>query len=85
MVFKGKPKFEETPPDDFDPKKPYADPVAMLEQREWLAREKMINIEIAKELRERVKTCYRREGVNHYQKCKKLVEQYLEATKNVGF
>jgi hypothetical protein len=46
MVFKEDyPKFEETAPDDFDPAKPYADPVAFIEQREHLVREKFVEIE----------------------------------------
>lgn len=78
-------EFDESPPDDFDPSNPYKDPVAMLEMREHLVREKWIDIEKAKILRERVKWCYRVEGVNHLQKCRHLVQQYLEATRGVGW
>ncbi|KAK4395740.1 UNVERIFIED_CONTAM: NADH dehydrogenase [ubiquinone] 1 beta subcomplex subunit-A [Sesamum angustifolium] len=73
------------PPDDFDPENPYKDPVAMLEMREHLVREKWIDIEKAKILREKVKWCYRVEGVNHLQKCRHLVHQYLDATRGVGW
>ncbi|GJP54296.1 hypothetical protein CLOM_g15745 [Closterium sp. NIES-68] len=85
MVFKGKPTFDVTPPDDFDPSNPYADPVAMLEHREWLVREKMVAIERAKLLREQLKQCYRTEGVNHIKNCSGLVEKYLSSIKNVGW
>ncbi|KAJ7547078.1 hypothetical protein O6H91_08G068000 [Diphasiastrum complanatum] len=85
MGFKGSPKFEETPPDDFDPEHPYKDPVAMLEMREHLVREKWVRIEMAKILREKVQDCYRREGVNHYQNCRKLVHKYLDFINNAGF
>ena len=85
MVFKGKPEFDVTPPDDFDPAKPYADPVAMLEHREWLVREKYVAIEKAKILREQLRTCYWKEGVNHHRKCKDLVDKYLASIKNVGW
>ncbi|KAK8945728.1 NADH dehydrogenase [ubiquinone] 1 beta subcomplex subunit 10-B [Platanthera guangdongensis] len=78
-------EFDEGPPDNFDPNNPYADPVAMLEHREYLVREKWIQIETAKIIRERLKWCYRIEGVNHLQKCRHLVEQYLEATRGVGW
>ncbi|KAH0455995.1 hypothetical protein IEQ34_013902 [Dendrobium chrysotoxum] len=78
-------EFDEGPPDDFDPNNPYADPVAMLEYREYLVREKWIQIETAKIIRERLKWCYRIEGVNHLQKCRHLVEQYLEATRGIGW
>ncbi|KAG9131265.1 hypothetical protein Leryth_006124 [Lithospermum erythrorhizon] len=77
--------FDELAPDDFDPAAPYKDPVAMLEMREHLVREKWIQIEKAKILREKVRWCYRVEGVNHLQKCRHLVTQYLDATRGVGW
>ncbi|CAA3012984.1 Hypothetical predicted protein [Olea europaea subsp. europaea] len=76
---------DEGAPDDFDPDNPYKDPVAMLEMREHLVREKWIDIEKAKILREKVKWCYRVEGVNHLQKCRHLVQQYLDATRGIGW
>ncbi|KAF9592597.1 hypothetical protein IFM89_016207 [Coptis chinensis] len=85
MVRKKEVEFDEGPPDDFDPKNPYKDPVAMLEMREYLVREKWIQIETCKILGEKVKWCYRVEGVNHLQKCKHLVSQYLESTRGVGW
>ncbi|OVA09410.1 NADH-ubiquinone oxidoreductase [Macleaya cordata] len=77
--------FDESPPDDFDPADPYKDPVAMLEMREHIVREKWIDIETAKILREKLKWCYRIEGINHLQKCKHLVQQYLESTRGIGW
>ncbi|KAJ4964030.1 hypothetical protein NE237_023969 [Protea cynaroides] len=68
MVRKGGVVFDESPPDDFDPANPYKDPVAMLEMREHIVREKWIDIETAKILREKLKWCYRVEGINHLQK-----------------
>jgi NADH dehydrogenase (ubiquinone) 1 beta subcomplex subunit 10 len=85
MVRKAKVEFDEQPPDNFDPKNPYGDPVAMLEYREHLVREKWIQIETAKIIRERLRWCYRIEGINHHQKCRHLVDQYLEATRGVGW
>ncbi|CAF1704972.1 unnamed protein product [Brassica oleracea] len=82
---KGLPEFEETAPDGFDPANPYKDPVAMVEMREHIVREKWIQIEKAKILREKVKWCYRVEGVNHYQKCRHLVQNYLDSTRGVGW
>ncbi|KAG8092666.1 hypothetical protein GUJ93_ZPchr0012g19797 [Zizania palustris] len=85
MVRKAKVEFDERPPDDFDPKNPYGDPVAMLEYREHLVREKWIQIETAKIIRDRLRWCYRIEGVNHHHKCRHLVDQYLESTRGVGW
>lgn len=77
-------EFDETAP-DFDPSDPYKDPVAMLEMREHIVREKWIDIEKAKIIREKLKWCYRIEGVNHMQKCRHLVNQYLESTRGIGW
>ncbi|MCL7039486.1 hypothetical protein MKW94_005441 [Papaver nudicaule] len=85
MVRKANVVFDESPPDDFDPSDPYKDPVAMLEMREHIVREKWIDIETAKILREKLKWCYRVEGINHLQKCKHLVNQYLESTRGIGW
>lgn len=82
---KGATLIHDGPPDDFDPENPYKDPVAMLEMREYLVREKWIDIEKAKILREKVKWCYRVEGINHLQKCRHLVHQYLESTRGIGW
>ena len=35
-------------------------------------------------LRERVKKCYKEEGVNHQENCQKHVLNYLESIKNIG-
>ncbi|KAJ8550895.1 hypothetical protein K7X08_000265 [Anisodus acutangulus] len=78
-------EFDEGPPDGFDPNNPYKDPVAFFEMREHLVREKWIDIEKAKILREKLRWCYRIEGVNHLQKCRHLVQQYLDATRGVGW
>ncbi|KAH8487209.1 hypothetical protein H0E87_025971 [Populus deltoides] len=82
---KGVAEFEDSPPDDFDPSKPYKDPVVMLEMREHLVREKWIDIEKAKILREKLRWCYRIEGVNHLQKCRHFVQQYLDSTRGIGW
>ncbi|WCJ21962.1 Complex I subunit NDUFS6 [Euphorbia peplus] len=82
---KGVAEFEELAPDDFDASNPYKDPVAMLEMREHLVREKWIDIEKAKILREKLRWCYRIEGINHLQKCRHLVQQYLDSTRGIGW
>ncbi|KAM3267664.1 hypothetical protein P3S67_032082 [Capsicum chacoense] len=78
-------EFDEGAPDDFDPNNPYKDPVAFFEMREHLVREKWVDIEKAKILREKLRWCYRIEGINHLQKCRHLVQQYLDATRGIGW
>ncbi|KAA8542703.1 hypothetical protein F0562_023798 [Nyssa sinensis] len=48
-------EFDEGASDDFDPENPYKDPVAMLEIRGHMVREKWIDIEKAKILREKLR------------------------------
>lgn len=105
--FKG-PSFPEGAPDNFNPEAPFADPVALLEYREYVVREKAIKVETAKVmtvslwfnvdvpliccsalvsvlslepscfgvsnqiLKEKVRACYLREGVNHMSKCREV-------------
>ena len=88
MVFTGEPKFEKPKfehVDNFDPKYPHADPAAYLKQREHVVREKLIAVETAKILRERVKECYIIEGVNHHAKCRHIVKEYMDTIQNVGW
>ena len=71
--------FPSSPPSNFDKAAPYSDPVAFIQQREHETRERMIDIEKAKLIREQLRECYRNEGVNHFENCKELVEKYTEA------
>ncbi|BBG96652.1 Complex I subunit NDUFS6 [Prunus dulcis] len=65
--------FDESSPDEFDSANPYEDPVSMLDMREHTVREKWIDIEKAKIIREKLYWCYCIEGVNHLQKYCHLV------------
>ncbi len=47
--------FPSSPPKFFDKSNPYADPVAFVQQREHDTRERMIDIEKAKLIRERLR------------------------------
>merc|ERR1712216_947641 len=68
--------FPSSPPASFDKSNPYEDPVAFVQQREHDTRERMIDVEKAKLIRERLRECNRNEGVNHFENCKDLVEKY---------
>ena len=77
--------FPSSPPASFDKSNPYEDPVAFVQQREHDTRERMIDVEKAKLIRERLRECYRNEGVNQFENCKDLVEKYTEAFEGKSF
>lgn len=72
-------------PTDFNPDDKYADPVALMRKRDAVAREKVIAVEKAKLLKEKLRQCYIKEGVNHFQNCKQWADLYLESIKGIGF
>ena len=53
------------------------DPVAFFEAKEQRVRERFVNIAEAKILREKVRQCYYKSGVNHYQYVFIIVSIYL--------
>ena len=96
------PKYPEGPPANYDPENPHADPVALLEHREYEVRRKEVGVAKAQVrlhlnsneppysakvcfnglvnaqiLRERVRMCYIKEGVNHIQNCKQVWSQCI--------
>mmetsp|Transcript_36333 Transcript_36333/g.50477 ORF Transcript_36333/g.50477 Transcript_36333/m.50477 type:complete len:107 (+) Transcript_36333:84-404(+) len=77
-------QFSLEPPAGYDPENPRANPAAMLEMREYRVREKFVDMAKAQIIRDRLQTCYRTEGVNHYQNCKELAERYVNMIKSVG-
>ncbi|KAK9840481.1 hypothetical protein WJX74_010439 [Apatococcus lobatus] len=83
MVWKG-PDIIQEAPDSFNPEDPYADPVALHEAREASVWRKEVRIEKAKILRERMKQCYIKEGVNHLQNCREQVQRYLDSLQDTG-
>jgi len=55
-----------------------SNPVAMLELREHQSRERLVKVQEANIVREELKLCYRKEGVNHVSKCKDLALEYIK-------
>mmetsp|Transcript_12064 Transcript_12064/g.20457 ORF Transcript_12064/g.20457 Transcript_12064/m.20457 type:complete len:102 (-) Transcript_12064:223-528(-) len=55
-----------------------SDPGGYILSVEQRARERQVAIETVRLLRRRVIECYRKEGVNHYENCKKPVQDYCE-------
>lgn len=43
-VYAGEQFQNKPPPENFDPENPYADPVAALKQRDFVVREKMVEV-----------------------------------------
>ena len=58
---------------------------ARLEAQEQFTREQFVAIEEAKMLRQAVRECYHREGVNHLENCKDIVKQYVEKISKPNF
>jgi NADH dehydrogenase (ubiquinone) 1 beta subcomplex subunit 10 len=55
------------------------DAVAVALAREQWVRDRAIELEKVKILRQRVSDCSRKEGVNHMQNCRKEVKEYMTA------
>jgi NADH dehydrogenase (ubiquinone) 1 beta subcomplex subunit 10 len=57
-----------------------------LQAVEQRGRERQVAYETVKILRQQVITCYRKEGVNHYEKCRDVAQQYYSTVtkKDVG-
>ena len=54
------------------------DPVKYLQSIEQRARERAVAVETAKLLRRKVIECYRKEGINHYEKCKEVNQEFYD-------
>ena len=62
------------------------DPVGFILSTEQRARERQVAYETVRLLRKDVIDCYRKEGVNHYENCKEVTQNYykLVVQKDVG-
>ncbi|KAI8929319.1 hypothetical protein BC831DRAFT_443995 [Entophlyctis helioformis] len=56
---------------------PY-DRAAIIKSRDEFIREQLIRGQEVQVLRDKLRWCYYREGVNHFQNCRELAVQYLE-------
>ena len=57
------------------------DPVLYYQTQDKWIREYWVHVEYMKLLKDEVRNCYRREGVNHYENCRDLVHEYYARTK----
>ena len=53
------------------------DPVRVHDYIQARSKEQMVNMAEALLLRKQLKECYYREGVNHYQNCREIAQQYM--------
>ena len=58
------------------------DPAALIEARHQEARDKWVAIMGTRLLREQLRECYLREGVNHLKNCRELAEEYVRRVKD---
>ncbi|TPX72902.1 hypothetical protein SpCBS45565_g00274 [Spizellomyces sp. 'palustris'] len=56
---------------------------AVVKSRDEFFREQMVRIQEVTVLRDKMRWCYRREGVNHLQNCRHLSQQYLDLMKEM--
>ena len=57
------------------------DPVLYYQTQDKWIKEYWVHVEYMKMLKEEVRNCYRREGVNHYENCRDVVQEYYKRTK----
>ncbi|TPX71246.1 hypothetical protein CcCBS67573_g06297 [Chytriomyces confervae] len=57
---------------------PYTDHISFVKARSAYVKEQLVRTEEINYVREKMKWCYRREGVNHLQNCRHLTMQYME-------
>ncbi|KAI8818677.1 uncharacterized protein EV422DRAFT_161715 [Fimicolochytrium jonesii] len=56
---------------------------AVLRSRDEFFKEQMVRFQEVHVVRDKMRWCYRREGVNHLQNCRHLAQQYLDLMKEV--
>ncbi|TPX59001.1 hypothetical protein PhCBS80983_g02805 [Powellomyces hirtus] len=66
-----------------DPDLDVYDRAAVIKSRDEFYREQMVRIQEVHIVKDKMRWCYRREGVNHLQNCRHLSQQYLDLMKEV--
>ncbi|KAJ3149450.1 hypothetical protein HDU89_003814 [Geranomyces variabilis] len=61
-----------------DPDLDVYDRAAVLKSRDEFFREQMVRIQEVHVVKDKMRWCYRREGVNHLENCRHLSQQYLD-------
>jgi NADH dehydrogenase (ubiquinone) 1 beta subcomplex subunit 10 len=61
-----------------------SDPAALIEARHQEARDKWVAIMGTRLLREQLRECYMREGVNHLKNCRELAQEYVHRVKDAS-
>ncbi|KAI9354118.1 hypothetical protein DFJ73DRAFT_827974 [Zopfochytrium polystomum] len=77
------PPMEFSPPAVIDPELNGYDRPAVLRAKNAYFKEQAVRVQEIVVLRDKLRWCYKREGVNHYQNCRYLTEQYMDLLKEV--
>eukprot|EP00239_Pterosperma_sp_CCMP1384_P001177 CAMPEP_0197846856 /NCGR_PEP_ID=MMETSP1438-20131217/4647_1 /TAXON_ID=1461541 /ORGANISM="Pterosperma sp., Strain CCMP1384" /LENGTH=96 /DNA_ID=CAMNT_0043458631 /DNA_START=60 /DNA_END=350 /DNA_ORIENTATION=+ len=73
-----------TYPEEYVSNGPAGDPAEFLFEKEHKTVERLVAVGTAQVWRDQVRECYRTEGVNHYENCKEVVVNYLNAIKGTS-
>ncbi|KDD76559.1 hypothetical protein H632_c182p2 [Helicosporidium sp. ATCC 50920] len=83
-----RPNLEDPP--GFDPADKFKDPVLYFKHREALVVNKYLEVSEAKYIRQKLRECYKLEGVNHLTECREvsrdweLAKKYIKAIEGAG-
>ncbi|KAJ3304858.1 hypothetical protein HDV03_002240 [Kappamyces sp. JEL0829] len=66
-----------------DPDLNISDRAETIKRKDAYGREQLVRAKEAEYIRNKLKWCYRREGVNHYQACRHLSQAYLDILKEM--
>ncbi|GHP08624.1 hypothetical protein PPROV_000736100 [Pycnococcus provasolii] len=63
---------------------PAVDVAGFFQHRDAVVKEKFVRIETSKIIKEKLKLCYLREGVNHLENCSELATAYMDSLRGTG-
>eukprot|EP00274_Cyanoptyche_gloeocystis_P008151 CAMPEP_0196663988 /NCGR_PEP_ID=MMETSP1086-20130531/55054_1 /TAXON_ID=77921 /ORGANISM="Cyanoptyche gloeocystis , Strain SAG4.97" /LENGTH=101 /DNA_ID=CAMNT_0042000031 /DNA_START=32 /DNA_END=337 /DNA_ORIENTATION=- len=72
-------------PENFDPENPKKDIHTYNDYVAWSTYDQWLKVGELHVVRDELRKCYYKEGVNHYQKCRKLALEYIELSKQAGW
>eukprot|EP00842_Homolaphlyctis_polyrhiza_P005872 jgi/Hompol1/6286/HPOL_002235-RA len=76
-------RVELSPPATIDQSINSYDRAAVIKSRDAFFKEQLVRAQEIVILRDKLKWCYQREGVNHLHKCRDLAKQYMEVMRSM--